>query len=79
MTDNIPNNRLTTIVDRLERIAEDRKGLLEDFNEILKEAKGEGWDQGAIRRLIRYRAKDPAKRNEEESIDALYRSQAGEI
>lgn len=79
MTDNIPNNRLKTIVDRLERIAEDRKGLLEDFNEILKEAKGEGWDQGAIRRLIRYRAKDPAKRNEEESIDALYRSQAGEI
>lgn len=79
MTDKIPNNRLTTIVDRLERIAEDRKGLLEDFNEILKEAKGEGWDQGAIRRLIRYRAKDPAKRNEEESIDALYRSQAGEI
>lgn len=79
MTDNIPNNRLTTIVDRLERIAEDRKGLLEDFNEILKEAKSEGWDQGAIRRLIRYRAKDPAKRNEEESIDALYRSQAGEI
>lgn len=79
MTDNIPNNPLTTIVDRLERIAEDRKGLLEDFNEILKEAKGEGWDQGAIRRLIRYRAKDPDKRNEEESIDALYRSQAGEI
>lgn len=79
MIDNIPNNRLTTIVDRLERIAEDRKGLLEDFNEILKEAKSEGWDQGAIRRLIRYRAKDPAKRNEEESIDALYRSQAGEI
>lgn len=79
MTENIPNNRLTTIVDRLERIAEDRKGLLEGFNEVLKEAKGEGWDQGAIRRLIRYRAKDPAKRNEEESIDALYRSQAGEI
>lgn len=79
MTDTIPNNRLKTIVDRLERIAEDRKGLLEDFNEVLKEAKGEGWDQGAIRRLIRYRAKDPAKRNEEESIDALYRSQAGEI
>lgn len=79
MTDQIPNNRLKTIVDRLERIAEDRKALLEDFNEVLKEATGDGYDQGAIRRLIRYRAKDPAKRAQEESIDELYRAQAGEV
>lgn len=79
MTENVTNNRLKTVVERLERIAEDRKAMLEDFNLVLKEAAGEGYDQGAIRRLIRYRAKDPAKRSEEESIDDLYRAQAGEI
>lgn len=79
MTDNIPNNRLTTLVERLERINEEKAAARDAFNEVLAEAKSDGWDQGAIRRLIRYRAKDPTKRNEEESIDALYRSQAGEI
>lgn len=79
MTDTIPNNRLTTLVERLERINEEKAAARDAFNEVLAEAKSDGWDQGAIRRLIRYRAKDPAKRNEEESIDALYRSQAGEI
>lgn len=79
MTGSIPNNQLKSIVDRLERINEDKAAARDDFNEALSEAKANGWDQGALRRLIRRRAKDPSKRENEDALDALYQSSVGDL
>lgn len=79
MTESIPNNQLKTIVERLERINEEKAAAREDFNSVLSEAKANGWDQGALRRLIRRRAKDPSKRENEEAMDELYQSSVGDL
>lgn len=79
MTDSIPNNQLKSIVDRLERLNEEKAAARDDYNEVLKEAAGNGWDQGALRRLIRRRAKDPSKRENEDALDALYQSSVGDL
>ena len=70
--------RLRTIVERLERIEEDRQAIMNDANEVLAEAKGEGYDVKTIRRVLRIRRQDRARRLEEEAILDLYLSALGD-
>jgi len=69
--------RLRTIVERIERLEEDKAAVLIDFKEVFLEAKGEGWDVKVIRKIIRLRAQDRAKRLEEEALIDLYVSAIG--
>lgn len=71
--------RLRTIIERLERLAEDRKVVREDIKEVFAEAKGDGYSQKAIRAVLKYRAEDKAKRAELDAITDLYLSAIGEI
>ena len=71
--------RLRTIVERIERLEEDKKALLEDVKEVFAEAKGEGYDVKVLRKVIRIRKQDKAKRQEEEAILDLYLSALGEV
>ena len=71
--------RLRTIVERIERLEEDKKAVMEDMKEVFAEAKGEGYDVKVLRRVIRMRKQDKAKRQEEEAILDLYLSALGEL
>lgn len=71
--------RLRTIIERLERLEEDKKAILEDMKEVFAEAKGEGFDVKILRKVIRMRKQDKAKRQEEEAILDLYLSALGEL
>jgi len=71
--------RLRTIIERIERLEEDKKAILEDMKEVFAEAKGEGFDVKILRKVIRMRKQDKAKRQEEEAILDLYLSALGEI
>ena len=71
--------RLRTIVERLERLEEDKKAIMGDQKEVFAEAKGEGHDVKTLRKVLRIRAQDKAKRQEEEAILDLYLSALGEI
>lgn len=71
--------QLKTIIDRVERVEEDMAGLKEDRKEIYAEAKGNGYDVKAIRKIVRLRKQDRAKRQEEEAVLDLYLSAIGEI
>jgi uncharacterized protein (UPF0335 family) len=64
--------QLKTIVERIERLEEDKAGLLADLKEVYAEAKGEGFDVKIIRKVIRLRKADTAKRQEEEALIELY-------
>lgn len=64
--------QLKSIVDRLERIDIERQEATEAFNEVLKEAVGNGFDQKILRKVVRLRKIDRAKRAEEDAITETY-------
>ena len=71
--------RLRSIVERLERLEEDKQAVMVDMKEVFAEAKGEGYDVKILRKVLRLRKQDKAKRQEEEAILDLYLSALGEI
>lgn len=71
--------RLRTIIERLERLEEDRAAIMADQKEVFAEAKGEGYDVKVLRKVLRLRKLDKAKRQEEDAILDLYLSALGEV
>jgi len=69
--------RLKTIIERIERLEEDKAGIAADLKEVYAEAKGEGFDTKILRKVIRLRKQDKVKRQEEEALIDLYLSAIG--
>lgn len=65
--------RLTSIVQRIEKLAEEKATIANDIKEIYSEAKSAGYEPAIIRALIRERKIDKADREEREQLLALYR------
>lgn len=66
--------RLRTIIERLERLEEDKRAVMADMKEVFAEAKGEGYDVQTLRWTLRERRMDKAKRQERDAIRDLYAS-----
>ena len=64
--------KLKSLVERIERLEEDRAAVASDLKEVYAEAKGEGFDTKIIRKVVRLRKADAAKRSEEEALIELY-------
>ena len=71
--------QLKSIVERIERLEEDRTAVLADLKEVYAEAKGTGFDTKILRKVVRVRKQDRAKRQEEEALLDLYLSAIGEL
>jgi uncharacterized protein (UPF0335 family) len=71
--------RLRTIVERIERLEQEKAEVMEQIKEVFAEAKGAGFDVKILRKVVRLRKQDRAKRQEEEAILDLYLSAIGEI
>lgn len=71
--------RLTAIIERIERLEEDKAAVMADIKEVYAEAKGEGYDDKVLRKVVRIRKQDRVKRQEEEAILDLYLSVIGEV
>jgi uncharacterized protein (UPF0335 family) len=69
--------RLKTIIERIERLEEEKAGIANDIKEVFAEAKGEGFDVKILRKVVRLRKQDKAKRQEEEALIDLYLSAIG--
>lgn len=72
---NVGNNsaaQLLSVVERVERLEEEIGGLQGDRKEVYSEAKGNGFDAATIRRVIAWRKKDPAKRDEQDAMFDTY-------
>ncbi len=69
--------RLRTIIERIERLEEDKAAVATDIKEVFAEAKGEGYDVKVLRKVVRLRKQDKAKRMEEEALLDLYLSAIG--
>lgn len=70
-------SQLKSIIQRVENLEEDRKAVMEDIKAVYAEAKGNGFDVKTLRKIIRWRAMDTAKRQEEEAMLDLYLSAIG--
>ena len=70
--------QLKTIIERVERLEEDKAAIAADLKEVFAEAKGNGFDTKTLRKVIRWRKQDRAKRQEEEALLDLYLSALGE-
>ena len=66
--------RLKTIIERIERLEEDKAVVSNDLKEVYAEAKGEGFDVKILRKVVRIRKQDKVKRTEEEAMIDLYMS-----
>ena len=70
--------QLKTIIERIERLEEDKAAVAADLKEVYAEAKGNGFDTKTLRKVVRYRKQDRAKVQEEEALLDLYLSAIGE-
>ena len=71
--------QLKSIIERIERLEQEKSEIAEQIKEVFAEAKGNGFDVKILRKVVRIRKQDRAKRLEEESILDLYLSAMGEI
>jgi uncharacterized protein (UPF0335 family) len=74
---NIGADRLRSLVERIERLEEERKSLGSDIKDIYAEAKSAGYDVKVIRQLIRIRKQEPADVEEQETLLDVYRRALG--
>ncbi len=70
-------DRLRSIVERIERLEEEKKALSGDIKDIFTEAKSAGFDIKALRTLIALRRKEPAEVEEQDALVTLYRQALG--
>lgn len=70
--------QLKALIDRIERMETEKSEIAEQIKEIYSEAKGNGFDVKILRKIVRLRRQDKAKRQEEEALIDLYLSAIGE-
>lgn len=72
MTEPGHNGQLQSIVERIERLAEEKQTIADDIKDVYAEAKGNGFDVPALRAIIKLRKEDANKRAERETILETY-------
>ncbi|MDN3564854.1 DUF2312 domain-containing protein [Paeniroseomonas aquatica] len=70
-------DRLRSIIERVERLEEERKALGSDIKDIFAEAKNAGFDIAVVKQVLRLRKKEPAEIEEQETLLDLYRRALG--
>lgn len=69
--------QLKSLVERVERLEEERTALAADIREVYAEAKGHGFDTKIMRQVVRLRRLDSAERQEQDAVLDLYLSALG--
>jgi uncharacterized protein (UPF0335 family) len=78
MTKPFHADQLKSIVERIERLEEDKKTTTDDIKGVYLEAKSNGLDAKVLRKVIEIRKRDLRERREEEAILDLYLQAVGE-
>ena len=71
--------QLRALIERIERLSEEKDTIRDDIKDVFAEAKGAGFDTKAMRVIIRKRKKDQAERQEEDAIIDLYQAALGMV
>jgi uncharacterized protein (UPF0335 family) len=65
-------DQLKAIIERIERLEEEKKTISDDIRDVYAESKGNGFDVKALRAIVRLRKQDPEERQEQETILETY-------
>ena len=65
-------DQLKSIIERIERLEEEKKTISDDIRDVYAEAKGNGYDVKALRTIVRLRKQDANERQEQETILETY-------
>jgi len=76
-TSGVAADELKQFIERLERLEEEKAGILEDIKQVFLELKGRGFDGKAVKTILRIRKQDRSERQEQEAILELYMQALG--
>jgi len=81
MTDSlgVARDQLRSIVERVERLEEEKKTIADDIKEVYAEAKANGFDTKTLRTVVRLRKQEAAERQEQEAMLDLYMHALGMV
>ena len=71
------DDRLRLLIERIERLEEEKKGIGDDIKDVYAEAKATGYDAKIMRQIVRLRKMTPDDRREMQSILELYKNALG--
>ena len=70
-------DQLKAIIERIERLEEEKKATSDDIRDVYAEAKGTGFDVKALRTIVRMRKQDTDERREEQAVLEMYMNALG--
>jgi uncharacterized protein (UPF0335 family) len=71
------DDRLRLLIERIERLEEEKQGIADDIKDVYLEAKSVGYDAKIMRQIVRLRKMAPDDRREMETILDLYKRALG--
>ncbi len=71
------DDRLRLLIERVERLEEEKKGIADDIRDVYSEAKAVGYDAKIMRQVVRLRKMPPDDRREMETVLDLYKAALG--
>ncbi|AMK19044.1 MULTISPECIES: DUF2312 domain-containing protein [Sphingobium] len=74
---NVAADQLRLLIERIERLEEEKKGIGDDIKDVYLEAKATGYDAKIIRQIIRLRKMAPHDRQEMEAVLQTYLAALG--
>lgn len=74
---NVAADQLRLLIERIERLEEEKRGIGDDIKDVYLEAKATGYDPKIIRQILRLRRMEPHVRQEMEAILETYMSALG--
>jgi len=77
MTEEVATERLRLLIERIERLAEEKQNISDDIKDVYIEAKSAGFDNKAMKRVIALRKKEKAERDAEEAMVEVYKDALG--
>ena len=77
MAEMAADERLRLLIERIERLEEEKKGISDDIKDVYLEGKATGYDPKAMRTVIRIRKMKPDDRKEMEAIIDVYLNALG--
>lgn len=73
----VSNEQLRLLMERIERLEEEKKGVADDIRDVFSEAKSQGYDTKIMRQILKLRKMEPHDRAEMEALLDVYKSALG--
>lgn len=77
MSDVIAADQLRLLIERIERLEEEKRGLMDDIKDVYGEAKSTGYDTKTMRTIVRLRRMEKHHRDEAEALLETYKAALG--